>query len=194
MRRHDEKREKRKRLFMSLFIVAIMVFSVAGYMIGRGSSESTEYNGFKFTRKNNYWVTDINDIEISFDYFPTEVENINISSRIIDRIKNSREVDITSDFNNSFKEGISLAHLKLSMILSNINIYVRKGFTANNTYDMPVITCEDATDFIPVILFEKYNKTGVYEDGNCIIVRAKSEIDFIAVKDRILYSVFGIIE
>ncbi|GAG16543.1 unnamed protein product, partial [marine sediment metagenome] len=32
-----------------------MTLSVLGYMIGRGSEETTKYNNFKFTKANNKW-------------------------------------------------------------------------------------------------------------------------------------------
>lgn len=52
MRRHEHKREKKKRLYMSLFIVVIMTLSVFGFMIGSGFEDQTKfnYNDFKFNQ------------------------------------------------------------------------------------------------------------------------------------------------
>ena len=194
MRRNDNKREQRKRLFMSLFIVAIMTLSVLGYMIGRGSEETTKYNNFRFNKANNKWVTKIDKRDVRFDYFPSSVEDINITGEIINKIKNSIQMDVTSDVDSEFKEQISLFQFELAYALSVTGQFIRRGFTSENEFNISVITCENATEYIPVLMFEKTNKTEVYREDNCIIISAKTESDFTALKDRILYGIFGIIK
>jgi len=131
MRRHDEKKEHRKKLFMSLFIVAIMTLSVLGYMIGRDAEEQSNYNDFKFFRSGNKYVTKINNQDVAFDYFPSSIENFNISDSIIEKIKNSVQIDSTSDSEDEYKEGISLLQFELSRALQMNNQFIRNGFTTN---------------------------------------------------------------
>lgn len=195
MRRQEHKREKKKRLYMSLFIVVIMTLSVLGYMIGSGFEDQTKfnYNDFKFTQINNRWTTKINNKDVVFDYPPFQVENINVTTSIIEKIKNSPQIDTTSDFNSTFKEIIALAQFGLAQTLAINNQFLRSGFTTKNEFDLPVITCDNATTFVPVLIFQKSNETIIYEENNCIILKAKSNQDLIALKDRLLYGVFGII-
>lgn len=70
---------------------------------------------------------------------------------------------------------------------------MRAGFTTNNTFDMPIITCEDATPVVPIIYFKQSNQTKVSLEENCIIVEARNNIDILRIKDRLLYSMLGII-
>ncbi|TKJ17603.1 hypothetical protein CEE44_03655 [Candidatus Woesearchaeota archaeon B3_Woes] len=195
MRRHEHKREKKKRLYMSLFIVMIMTLSVLGYMIGSGYEDQTkfEYNDFKFNQITNRWKTKINNYDVIFDYSPLQVEHINITPNIIERIKNSPQIDTTSNINSSFKEAIALAQYNLAQLLALNNNFLRGGFTTENEFNTSIITCEGATQYIPVLLFEKSNQTKIYEENNCIIIKARSEQDVIALKDRLAYGVFGII-
>ena len=68
------------------------------------------------------------------------------------------------------------------------------GFTEENKFDFPIITCDDATESIPVIYFRGANQTAIYEEANCIIAEAKREADFLRIKDRLIFGVFGVIE
>ena len=73
--------------FMVYFIAFIMVSSIFGIMFsGYNQTSSTlTYNGHKFTRENNYWSTKVGGNKVTFDYFPEEVDYINISSDIMDK-------------------------------------------------------------------------------------------------------------
>jgi hypothetical protein len=193
MRRSEARAEKRKKQAMGVFIVLIMTMSVLGYMFGKDTAEQLSYNDFKFNRIGNRWATNIDKTEYVFDFFPSQVDTINVSSDIINSLKESMQIDMTSDINSEFKEAIALAEFELSNYLTFNNQYARIGFTQLNEYEKPMITCIDATMSVPVIIFETSNETKVYTEGNCIIAKSKSDSDFIAIKDRLLFGLIGII-
>ena len=195
--RKKDKKEKNRRLFMSIFIVVIMSLSVFGFMMGKDSGTQLRYNDLKFTQltvgNQLKWVTEINKQDIAFDYFPANIENIEIDPAIIDRIKNSPQIDFTSDPNSTFKEAIALSQFELSKVFAVAEKYSRVGFNQENEYNIPVITCEETTSIIPVLFFERSNETKVYQKNNCIFVTARSQQDFLILKDRLIYGVFGVI-
>ena len=117
MRKQDT-REKKKRLFMSIFIVVIMTLSVAGFMIGQNSQDEIKYNDFKFIGTTNRWITTINNQNIAFNFLPSQVDSINVSDEIIERLKNSVQIDTTSYLNSTHKEIIALTQFELSSVLS----------------------------------------------------------------------------
>jgi hypothetical protein len=82
----------------------------------------------------------------------------------------------------------------MAITLNNFNIFVRQGFTAENDYNFPVITCEDPTNFVPVIYFRSFNETKVYMEDNCIIAEALRQEDVERIKDRMVYGILGIIK
>lgn len=194
MRREEKKKFWSKQNIVSLFIVLILISSVIGFIWGRGGIQREKYGGYSFIRKGNEWVLKTDIAEIAFDYFPTEVEYINLSSEIASRMLNTFEIDSTYDVEDPYVEGIALAQHGLSQVLGYMNIYLRKGLTAENEYGLPVIICEDATITVPVIYFKKSNQTRIYLEDDCIIAEASEEIDFIRIKDRLLYGVLGIIK
>ncbi|MBW2966482.1 hypothetical protein KY342_05245 [Candidatus Woesearchaeota archaeon] len=192
MRKRQE--NKLVRNLVTLFIVLLMVGSVIGYMFGRGSGESFKYNDYKFLKRGNKFVLKFDREELEFDYFPSDVENINISSEVFAKFSNKIEIDSTYDNNTKWKAGISVSQFDLERFFSVIGIYFVKGLTTENEFEMPVITCEDATSKVPVIYFKESNETKVFAEDHCVIAEAKSELDFIRIKDRLIYGLLKVIE
>ena len=174
------------------FIAFIMVTSIVGFL-WKGGPPKVEYRGIPFVQEANGWSTEINDRMVSFNYHPNEVEHINISPAITQRL-NSVEIDTTYDVNDSYAEYIAKVQYTLELGLNNFDIFVVKGFTEENEFNRPVITCSDATPYVPVIYFKKSNETDIYLEGNCIIAEAYRGEDFIRIKDRLLYAILGIME
>ena len=191
------KREKKflsTKNIMSIFIVVIMISSVIGYMWGRGSEESFKYGRYKFLRRSNKFVLNIDKTELAFDHFPSNVEDINISSEILNKFLNKVEIDTTSDDNSKWREGIAVAQYDLEIFLNIKGTYLVNGLTTENDYEMPVIVCENATIKVPVVYFKESNQTKVWINKGCIIAEAKSETEFIRIKDRLIYGLLGVIE
>ena len=187
--------EKRKK-FMVYLIAFVMIGSTFGvifygYNSGTGS---IRYNDFKFVNKGGLWSTNVNGREALFTYFPSDVEPINISSSINSKLKDRLEIDVTSDFNDTFAETIALAQYQMGIVLSNFNVFVRGGFTGSNPSNFTVITCKDASDFVPSIYFKNSNATNVFLKDNCIIAEAASKADVARIKDRLVYGMLGIIQ
>ena len=177
------------------FIGIIMVFSVFGVIFfgfGAGSGGSVKYNGFKFTDKGNFWSVNVNGREALFTYLPDEAASVNVESSVVERLKNVVQIDTTSEFNDTLAEPIALAQFQMGTTLFNFNIFVRNGFTAEQQ-NFPVIACEDATKFVPVIYFKEANATNVHMENNCIIAEAANAADMLRLKDRLVYGILGVI-
>ncbi len=190
-----EKRE-RKKWGLILFMVFIMVgttFSVIFFGF-TAPQENIRYENYKFIRSNDIWLSKINVNYAAFSFLPNEVSDIKAEPGFEQLLKDRLEIDVTSDTNSTNLQSISLAAYQMGLTLEKYNIYVRQGFISNNSYNAPVITCNDSTQNVPVIYFEYSNETRIITKENCIIANAKSQQDFIRLKDRILYGLFGIIQ
>ena len=192
-----EKKEK-KKWGLILFIVFIMIgtsfsFIFFGFQPQR---DVVRYNDIKFVNipSQNIWIAKINGREAAFSFLPTDVESVFLFDDSIKRLQNKFEIDVTYDLNSTYKEAIALAQHQMGLTLATYNIFVRKGFTTNNTFNLPVITCNDATSNVPVIYFRYGNATNIHTENNCIIAEAATNVDFIKVKDRLLYGVLGVME
>jgi len=188
-----DKRKKRMGWIMTVVMFgSVFTFVFFGFGTG-GLTGSVKYNDFKFINKGVFWSTTVNEREALFTYFPDEVGLIIIDGNIIDRLKDKVEIDVTSDFNDTFAEEISLAGYNMGLTLQNFNVFVRSGFSAKNEYNFPAITCEDSSDTVPVIFFRSANETKVYLENDCIIAESSNRADFERIKDRLVYGILGII-
>ena len=189
------RKEKKNRMgaILAFFIAFIMVGSILGIVMSDRGSNQFKYKDIKFRQGADGWSTVINNRELMFNYFPSDVEQINLSSDITTLLVNKPEIDTTSVVNDTFSEEIALAQYNMNLVLKNLNVYLRRGFTTANIFNLSVITCEDATFAVPVVYFKQSNQTKIDLDDNCIIAEARNNIDVLRIKDRLLYSMFGII-
>lgn len=193
--KRKNKRETNAKI-MVFFMAFIMIGSVFGVIFfGYNQQENkVKYNKVEFIQKEDLWSARINSKEAVFNYLPTDVEDIEIEDDVSNRLASLVEIDPTSEINNSFKEYIALAQHQMILTLNNFNIYVRSGFTAENEFNMPIITCKDSTSEVPVVYFIESNQTKIYLENNCIIAEGNDGFDFLRIKDRLLYSLLGILE
>lgn len=192
-----EKKEK-KKWGLILFIVFIMLGTSFSFIFFGFSpvSEKTKYNGFAFTfiPRDNIWIAKINGRNAAFSFQPKDVESIFAFDDFSKILQNKFEIDVTYDLNNTYKETIALVQHQMGLTLAQYNIFVRKGFTTNNTFNLPIISCSDSTSAVPVVYFKYGNVTSIHVENNCIIAEAQSNVDFIKVKDRLLYGVLGVMK
>ena len=196
IRRSTKEKKEKRRWGLILFIVIIMLgttFSFVYYGFS-GVDETVKYNGIKFVKFPDRWEANINGATAAFTFLPGEVENVFVPDGFSARMQDKLEIDATYDANSTFRESIALAQHQMGLTLEQYNIFVRKGFTANNSFNLPVITCNDSTANVPVVYFRHGNSTGIHLEKDCIIAEAQSNTDFIKAKDRLLYGILGVIK
>lgn len=189
-------RKEKKKWGLILFIVIIMIGTSFSFVFFGFSpaSENVVYNKIKFTRFPERWEAKINGKTAAFSFLPAQVEDVAVPENVSSQLQNKFEIDVTSDLNSSLKESIALVQHQMGLTLWNYNIYVRKGFTSNNTFNFPIITCSEATQNVPVVYFRHSNTTRIFSENNCVIGEAASAADAIKVKDRVLYGILGVIK
>lgn len=188
-----EKKEK-KKWGLILFIVFIMIGTSFSFVFFgfSGIQEKVKYKGITFARFADRWEAKINGVNAAFSFLPSEVEDISAFDDFAKELQGRFEIDVTYDLNSTYNQSIALAQYQMGLTLAAYNIYMRSGFTANNTFNVPVISCDDATINVPVIYFKHGNATSIHVDNSCVIAEAPSNSDFIMVKDRILYGMLGV--
>ena len=190
------KEKKSKGGVILAFIIAfVMVGSILGIVSSDRQQSQFKYKDIKFKQDqlNNVWYTTINNQKVIFNYLPQDVEQIELTPDITTLLLNKPEIDTTSKINDTFYEEIALAQYNMALTLNPLNLYLRQGFTANNTFNLPILTCKEATMAVPIIYFQQSNQTKITLENNCIIAEARNNIDILRLKDRLLYSILGII-
>ena len=188
-----KERTPKKKWGLILFLVIIMVgTSFVGFYGFAPSTAKVRYNGITFSTNGQIWTAKIDGREAAFSFLPAEVQDINASADFSRILSGKYEIDLTSEFNDTNKEAISLAEHQMGLTLGNYNIYLRNGFTANNSFNFPIIKCSNATQYTPVVYFRHANFTSITTQNNCVIVEASSNTEFIRAKDRLLYGILGV--
>lgn len=192
-----KKKEKNKSKWIVIATVVIMTLSTAGFLLlgnGGGNADEYEYNGFKLVRTQNGWQVRLDTGVVYFYGDPSQAYKYNISQDIINQIRNSPYFYMTSEVNTSISREIALAEYDITnLLLSHYNIYATTGFLEKNEFNSPVITCANATQFVPVIVFTESNVTEATKVNNCIFFAAANGRDVLGLRDRLLYGVFGVL-
>ena len=177
---------------LSLFIATIMVTSIIGYIFADNQDQAVKYNGIKFTLISTGWKANIDGKNYLFSYDPKSVEDMELPDDVF--FDNVMEIDATYDPNSTYKEAIAQSIFEFANILSVNNIYLRPGFTSNTSFGVSIITCDDASPFVPVLYYKSSNQTIVTSQDNCLIIEARDANSFLALTDRIAYKILGVIE
>lgn len=188
-----------KKMFLSLFIVAIMVLSTFGFIFSyqTSSGEKQEYNGHKLTVTEQGVKAKVNDKNIYFTYFPTQLEEINMSASLIDALNNLKMITVVYDPNAEWAGAMADVQYQAEQsIPEHTDVYIARGVTnvTGTDYTIPELTCRNATAGAPILELKEGNQTEIEMKGNCIIATAKSEIDFYRIYERIFYVLIGIMK
>ena len=183
------------KYFLGIFIVSIMVLSGLGYMMGDSATDSNTYNGQKFVAGQNAWQTEVDGLNLFFRYHPTDVDGISVDNASIQALRDARMVFITFDPDTEIVSDFELARMQFERAFFEADVFPFTGVTANNSAyaAFPVVTCANATTTVPVIVMGQSNETGIDSQGTCIQLNAIDAFDVPILRERLLYSYYGII-
>ena len=190
--RRKPKDKKKINTIMAVFIAVIMISSMAGMMMNNNDSQLS-YNGHKFKMADNQIYTEINGETYFFYYFPADLESLNTSEEIKANLKGLQMFYFTFDPDSESLSYIDKARFDLSNDLAKTEFFFANAKTKeSDSYDVPIITCDNSTTFVPVIYFKEGNRTGFFQEGNCIIAESQTKEGFLALKDKLLYIILGV--
>lgn len=165
--------EHKKRLFMPLFIVFILVFSIFGIVIGSFSSSNVsdkiEYEGYKFTFDGNRWFTfkDKQRIESIFD--PRELDYV-YTGDLLNKIFNHKKIYLSM----SPKVNLDVERNAFRQILASLTgVSVVNSCTVDEEgcEDLPLKDCQDSIfGEILVIKLEEGDEDSIQEEASCVAI------------------------
>jgi len=199
--RSEAAKRKKTNLVTALLLAFLMISSIAGYMSNRNSLNVVRYNNFVFRQEqdsygNLRWYSKIDGKEFVFDYNPKLLENINVSPVIRDRILSSKYVILTFEPSDRFTMNyFDRARYDFGSVLYTKGINVASAIAnTSEDYNLTIMTCDNSTQQIPVIYMFKGNKTEIRMEGDCIILECSENYEILALKDRLLYSILGVMK
>lgn len=174
----EEKKARRNRIILSLFLVFIMFFSVIEYSFlstpaqnaQTNGTNSIEYNGLKFTSQNGYWILNKDGANFIFRYNPNQVTATNSEINSIESYYNKPLYIRTNNINAE------------SEIRTNLAPFVNGIIITDNE------KCADNT-----IIINDKNQSAIYQKGNCVYIEGEGS-DSIKLTDEFLFQILEIRE
>jgi len=199
--KHDKEEAKKKRLsvFMGSLIAIIMISSVFGVMFYGYSDNSntiTRYGKFKFTQTDLGYELKYNGELYYFELLPDEVKSINVSKNIVNSLRNSKALIITSDPNTSYKEDIALSAYNMNLFLTTQDKLVGIGYNreSEDNGQVPYITCQNASSQYLILDINEANETDMTFENNCIKLQFGNSYQLRQVTTKMLFDYIGVFD
>ena len=135
-------------------------------------------------------------IPIAFRLDPRNASSINLDDGVVQKVLTSAKIYLTLDPNQSDLGKFAVAAAEISRITGLYSLQTVAAYTKDSnpiSPNVPLRTCQDATNQTAVILLETAEKdTGIYLDRNCIRVQGKTPDDIILAADKLGMNLLGI--
>ena len=191
-----------KKAIWGIILAGIMVLSGVGFYFGSDTETTYRYNGFKFTQDINTGnlLLHYQDKEIPFFDSPQNALQLETDADAIVKLKSVPQFYVTFDPNQEQLQTLDLVRFDIATTLAkDFSIMVGSGVLTNQTNQTayasyPILTCSNATQYVPVLVLQYGNSTGLTRnDTNCFIASAEQQTDLVRLRDRILYSFYGVL-
>lgn len=190
---------ERKKVYMSVFIIVIMVLSVFGYVAnfysGGSSNDQTSrysYNGYEFSRNDNQWEVSVEGEQYNFAFHPLDL-NFNIPSRVSEKIDSNDDITLLINPDMDQIQYVELSRFKLQEFLrsrgKNVNSAV---VNSSDRYDLPVKKCDSNSSSLSIYFNNSLNSRSSV-DGNCINIGGTTSSDYLGFSEKIIYKRLGVI-
>jgi len=137
-----EKKSKRNVLILSMVMIAILVFSTAGYFSMREDEENGENNGLQFNLANSL----------------KETENVSILMFKTINDYSGKMVYVSSDYSGGLSE--------LSLALRDYAERIQEACYGECDQNLPEKDCNET-----MIVISNSNESKVYEEENCVFIQ-----------------------
>lgn len=182
-----DKRETRNKLIIGIILIALMLFSTAGYAflsnerVSTGGPKKT-YNGYEFfLNSNGLWQTTIQGQEFQFQYFPNETQDIQIPGFMNYNFYAGQPLYFSSENPDATYE----ISANLGRFLPRVQNACIAGEQCKD--DFPEKNCTSDN----IIIIKENNETIVRSDDNCIIISGQYG-DLVKLSDSFLYKILGV--
>ncbi|MEK6868019.1 MAG: hypothetical protein AABX98_04300 [Nanoarchaeota archaeon] len=198
LKKKEEKGFFSKKNIMSLIIVFIMVSSILA--IWQGSQDPNEVPSY-----NDYDVSldDTRTYRIDSDYgdvygysYPTALESIALDPAFVQYLLSSSSIVVLFDPIDPMLPYVEV--LRKELAREDLSLFSKTasfGITqANESYSYPVVSC--ATTIEPTLFLRTDNMTTtrIYQDTGCIVLEAQTWEELVYLKDRVVYTLAGIMD
>ena len=186
----SKKNEQRKKQFLIGILLIVIMFGSAFAIVGNSFRKEPintdiDYNGFKFVKQNNFWLTQVDNQNLVFSFNPTEVKKINSKVNKINQYngqplyyysdKKEAEIEIRSNLDPLIN--------KQSKILR-----MQQACFDNETCkeNLPEKDCQNN-----FIIIKESNITDIIQNNSCVYIYDQYE-NLTKTTDEFLFKLYGI--
>jgi len=208
-KKDQEKKSKRNRMWIGLFIVVLMVASTVGFALLQTTREETEesqqeYNNQKFVKTDRGWQTQTSVlgkiITINTFYLPQELENITTSGQaILDNFRSKTIYLVADDYEE--RQAASFLWSALNPIALRIQMACLEeesndSFCQDN--NLPTKNCDNANQQNTIIIIkeiteENIQTTTINFKNSCLLIEDKKK-NLIKAGEKAIFMIFGIMD
>ena len=183
-----QEKDKKMKIWLTVFIVVIMAASTAGFALNFSSENNGQtrtYNGLKFSITDRGWQP--KGYSIYTSYLPQDVENVSLSGNFVAKDFNAKAYLISPPY----LQNDVLEFLKYLPITNLQQACLKEDENVSYCSNVPIRSCADATSQSAVIIVKEGNQSSVNYKGYCLEITSDSG-NMIKVADRALFKAYGI--
>lgn len=205
-----EARQRKNQTIIGVFIVVIMVSSIAGYALW-GSPETEKgqqnYNDYAFVKTENGWQTQLNiegkNIILNSLYLPQELENLTAKGKPLLGDFKGKEVYIMAESPKERQAASQLASALDSFALRLQLACSEQEADSEFCQDLPIKNCDNANMQTSIIVINEQEekaenqtettKASVNYKNNCLVIEARND-ELAKAAEKAIFMIFGIME
>lgn len=193
----EEKRQRRIRVGISLFMLFILVFSSVAYFFTPDTNSFT-YNGVRFRGQADSagfiqgYVAKIDGTQQTFFSRPTDTLNIELPIGFPESLRDAPVTIILFDPEDNLTALYDLFRFELERSLKDRVLAPAVTAQSPQYPQFPVYSCAQATSESPVVLLTQGTIAITNADG-CVTISG-GQYDFALLLDRIRYRLLGVTE
>jgi len=203
MKHRNDAKEKRNKIFIGVIVTIFMVSSIAGVVLYRSDGNDNQNTqtltlggkDYNFEQKLDefknpyYFVSDKSD-QFYVYYMPQQLSSI-MDNATQDYLKNLNYFYMGFSPNDENIQFIDYLRFDLRKNLPQ-SVYFADAVTEqSDKYNLPVVTCANASVNSPVVLLKSSNVTEISAKGNCVSIKFV-QYDSLRVRDLFVYLLRGI--
>ncbi|QQG38466.1 MAG: hypothetical protein HYS32_02555 [Candidatus Woesearchaeota archaeon] len=172
--------KEKKRVFLPIFIVVIMILSTLGFIIGYSDPQTqnqnkVDYKGFEFTRTEQGTLTGtVYGKQVILINEPSTLEDIPSDHLSLPNLQLAQKVYLTHNPNKTD------AKLPIALFEANIKPILKYSLACAEDVlgceKLPLKTCKDASNSTVIIRLERTNETKITFNNNCLTIQGENLI------------------
>jgi hypothetical protein len=180
------------KVWMSLFIVFIMIVSVLGVALNyttHDPSTESEFKGYKFNQINGQWTGYKDDEKIIISTEPTYLELVSIPKISFSNL-NTGKVYFTTNPQDNIPYN-ALLDIQNNLVPKLNSLALACTQDVPGCENLPLKTCSDASPTTSIIQLQIAETPTVTFNNNCLLIQAPSN-SFTMYTDALILQLYGL--